>query len=83
MFSINLKVLVATVTEVCIHSISAKTCNACYASVICILHISANFEKSKTQFFSNNFFFSNLIRCCFDSLHQFHLVILEGFSPIV
>ena len=50
MFGINLKVLVAMVTELCTHSISAM---ACHAPEICILHTSANFEKSKTQFFSN------------------------------
>ena len=61
MFGINLKVLVAMVTELCTHSISAMTCNACHAPEICILHTSANFEKSKTQFFSKKkfFFFSN------------------------
>ena len=53
MFGINLKVLVAVVTELCTHSISAMACNACHAPEICILHTSANFEKSKTQFFSN------------------------------
>ena len=53
MFGINLKVLVAMVTELCTHSISAMVCNACHAPEICILHTSANFEKSKTQFFSN------------------------------
>ena len=45
MFDINLKVLVAMVTELCTHSISAMACNA---PEICILHASANFEKSKT-----------------------------------
>ena len=53
MVGINLKVLVAMVTELCTHSISAMACNACHASEIYILHISANFEKSKTHFFSN------------------------------
>ena len=56
MVGINLKVLVAMVTELCTHSISAM---ACHAPEICILHISANFEKSETQFFSNKYFFSN------------------------
>ena len=42
MFGINLKVLVAMVTEVCTHSISAM---ACHAPEICILHTSANFDK--------------------------------------
>ena len=50
MFGINLKVLVAMVTELCTHSISAMTCNACHAPEICILHKRANFEKSKTIF---------------------------------
>ena len=55
MFGINLKVIVAMVTELCTQSISAMAYNACYAPEICMLHTSANFEKSKTQFFSNNF----------------------------
>ena len=55
MFGINLKVLVAMVTELCTHSISAMAYNACHAPEICILHTSVNFEKSKTQFFSNYF----------------------------
>ena len=59
MFGINLKVLVAIVTELCIHSISAMACNICHAPEICILHTSANFGKSKTQFFSNKYFFSD------------------------
>ena len=59
MFGINLKVLVAMVTKLCNDSISAMACNACHAPEICILHASANFEKSKTQFFSNKSFFSN------------------------
>ena len=59
MFGINLKVIVAMVTELSTHSISAMACNACHAPEICILHTSANFEKSKTIFlkqiiFSNN-----------------------------
>ena len=53
MFGINLKVLVAMVTELHTHSISAVAFNAYHAPEICILHTSANFEKSKTQFFSN------------------------------
>ena len=53
MFGINLKVPVAMVTELCIHSISAMAYNACHAPEIYILHTSANFEKSKTKFFSN------------------------------
>ena len=50
MFGINLKVLVAMVTELCTHSISAMACNACHAPEICILHTNANFEKPKTHF---------------------------------
>ena len=53
MFCINLKVLVAMVTDLCTHSTSAMACNTCHAPEIYILHTSANFEKSKTQFFSN------------------------------
>ena len=52
MFGINLKVLVAMVIELCTNSISAMAWNACHVPEICILHTSANFEKSKTQFFS-------------------------------
>ena len=59
MFGINLKVLFAMVTEVCTHSVSALACNAFHAPEICILQTSANFEKSKAQFFSNKLFFSN------------------------
>ena len=50
MYGIDLKVLVAMVTELCIHVISAMACNA---PEICIQHTSANFEKSKMQTFSN------------------------------
>ena len=53
----NLKVLVAMVTELCTHSISAMVCSSCHAPEICILHTSANFEKSKTQFSQTNNFF--------------------------
>ena len=53
MFGIHLKVILAVVTELCTHSISAMACNACHAPEICMLHTNANFEKSKTQFFSN------------------------------
>ena len=53
MYGINLKVLVAMETELCTHLISAMACNACHAPEIFILHTSANFEKSKTQIFSN------------------------------
>ena len=47
MFGIILKAIVAMVTELCTHSISAM---ACLALEICILHTSANFEKSDTIF---------------------------------
>ena len=53
MFGINLKVIVAMVTELCTHSISAMACNECHSPDICILHTTANFERSKIQFFSN------------------------------
>ena len=50
MFGIKLKVLVAMVTILCTYFVSAM---ACHAPEIIILHTSANFEKSKIQFFSN------------------------------
>ena len=53
MYGINLKVLVAMVTELCTHFISAMACNVCHAPEIVILHTTASFEKSKTQIFSN------------------------------
>ena len=53
MYGVNLKVLVAMVTELCTHFICAIACNACHAPEIFILHTSANFEKSNTQSFSN------------------------------
>ena len=53
MFGINLKVIVAMVTELCTNSISAMAYNACHAPEICMLLTSAKFEKSKTQIFSN------------------------------
>ena len=53
MYGINLKVLVAMAIELCTHSISAMACNAFHAPEIYILHTNANFEMSKTQFFSN------------------------------
>ena len=53
MFGLNLKVIVTMVTELCTYSISAMAYNACHASELFILRTSANFEKSKTQFFSN------------------------------
>ena len=60
MCGVNLKVLVAMVTELCTHSISALACNACHAPEICILHTSANFEKSKTIFLKQIFFLKSL-----------------------
>ena len=51
MFDIDLKVLVAMVTNCAL--IPFQQWHACHAPEICILHTSANFEKSKTQFFSN------------------------------
>ena len=63
MFGINLKVLVAMVTELCTHSISAvdaMPCSAFHAPEICILHASANFEKSKTIFLTQIFFLESL-----------------------
>ena len=41
MFGIKLKVIVAMVTELCTHSNSARACNACHATEICIQHTSA------------------------------------------
>ena len=58
----NLKVVVAMVTEVCTHSISAMACNACHTPEICILHTSANFEKSKTHFFLKKNIFSQIVK---------------------
>ena len=52
MVGINLKVLLAMVTN-CALIPFQQWHAACHAPEICILHISANFEKSKTQFFSN------------------------------
>ena len=53
MLGINL--LVAMVTELCTHSISAMA-YACHAPEICILHTSANFEKVKDTIFLKQFF---------------------------
>ena len=50
MYGINLKVLVAVVTELCTHFISAMQC---HAPEIFILHTRANFEKYKIQIISN------------------------------
>ena len=65
MFGINLKVTVTMVTELCTHSISAMAYNACHAPEICILHTSANSEKSKTFFFKQIIFLKslNLVLC--------------------
>ena len=60
MFDINLKVLVAMVTELCTHSISTMACSACHAPEICILHTSANFEKSKAIFLKQIIFLKSL-----------------------
>ena len=56
MFGINSKIIVAMVTELCTHSISAMSYNACHAPEICMLHTSANFEiKKKHNFSQTNF----------------------------
>ena len=49
MCGINLKVLVAMVTELCTHSISGMACIPSPPE-ICILHTNVIFEKSKTIF---------------------------------
>ena len=56
MFGIKLKVIVAMVTELCTHSISAMACSACHAPEICILHTSANFESQRHNFSQTNNF---------------------------
>ena len=60
MFGINLKVLVAMVTELCTRSISAMAYNACHAPEICILHTSTNFKKSDTFFLKQIIFLKSL-----------------------
>ena len=60
MFGINLKVIVAMATELCTHFISAMACNACHAPEICMLHTSANFEKSDTFFLKQIIFLKSL-----------------------
>ena len=60
MFGINLKVLVAIVTELCTHSISAMTCTACHAPEICILHTSANCKVKDTFFLKQIIFIKSL-----------------------
>ena len=57
MFGINLKVLVAMVTELCTHSISAITCNACHAPEICIPVL---ILKSQRHNFSQRIFLKSL-----------------------
>ena len=56
MYGIDLKVLVAMVTKLCIHFISAMACNACHAPEIFMLHTSANFEMSKRNFLKHIIF---------------------------
>ena len=56
MLDIKLKVLVAMVTELCTHSISAMACSVCHAPEICILHTSDNFKKVKDNFSQTNNF---------------------------
>ena len=50
---------VAMTTQLWCHSVLAMACNACHALEIFIIQTSANFEKSKTKFFSYKYFFSN------------------------
>ena len=69
MFGINLKVLVAMVTELCTHSVSAMAYNACHAPEICILHTSANSEKSKTQFFPKQIIFLKSLNSVLDAIN--------------
>ena len=71
-FGINLKVIVAIVTELCTHSISAM--HACHAPKICILHTSANFEVRHNFSQTNNF--SQIIQ--FGVLHMY-MVGVETF----
>ena len=51
-YGINLRVLVAMVTELCTLFISAMVWNAYHALQWYEMHTSANFEKSKTHIFS-------------------------------
>ena len=48
-------------TELCTRSISAMACNVCHAPEICMLHTSANFEKSKTQVVKDTSFLKQII----------------------
>ena len=57
MFGINLKVIVAMVTELCTHSISAIACSACHAPEICMLIL-----KSQRHNFSQTNNFSQIIK---------------------
>ena len=52
-YGIDLKVLVAMVTKLFTHSISAMVRNEYHAHEIFNLHTSANLKRSKAQFFSN------------------------------
>ena len=65
MDDINLKVLVALVTELCPHSISAMACNACNAYEIYIPHTSANFEKIKDTIFLKKIMFLRSLNSVF------------------
>ena len=49
----SITISVAMTTQLLCHSVSAMAYNACHAPEIFIIHTSANFEKSKTQIFSN------------------------------
>ena len=59
MFGINLKVLVAIVTELCTHSISAMAYNAYHASEICTPVL---ISKSQRHNFSQTNNFSQVIK---------------------
>ena len=49
----SITISVAMTTQLLCHSVSAMAYNACHAPEIFIIPTSANFEKSKTQIFSN------------------------------
>ena len=59
------EVLVAMVTELCTHTISAMVWTLYHVSESFILQTSANFKKSKMQIFSNKEYFSNQIILCY------------------
>ena len=61
MFCINLKVLVAMVTELCTHFISTMTCNACHAPEIASC-IKVLILKSQRYNFSQTNNFSQIIK---------------------